>query len=259
MEYETIVLEIAEGVGVVTLDRPRNMNALNRIMRSEFFHVFETIQKEKAKAVIIAGAEKFFAAGADIKEIVNIESPKDAHEFFNAETSIFDLIENFEKPVIAAVSGLALGGGCELALACDIRIAAENARFGLPEINLGLMPGGGGTQRLPRLVGEGRAKALMYTGDMIDAAEAYRIGLVNKVVPYDMLMNEAREMASKIARKPGRALWSIKQSVNDGRNMDIKSALTHEARLFEMLFSTKDQKEGVRAFVEKRAPLFEDQ
>ena len=189
---------------------------------------------------------------------MEIQSPQEAYEFFNTETSIFDLIENFDKPVIAAVSGLALGGGCEVALACDIRIAADNARFGLPEINLGLMPGGGATQRLPRIVGEGRAKELMYTGEMIDAAEAHRIGLVNKVVPFDMLMREAREMASKIARKPGRALWSIKKSVTEGRNMDMKSALAHEARLFEMLFSTEDRGEGVRAFVEKRAPRFVD-
>jgi enoyl-CoA hydratase len=258
VDYETICLEMTDGIGLVTLNRPRNMNALNKLMQKELFHAFETVRKERLKAVIVAGSEKFFAVGADIKEIVDIQSPAEAHEFFNEEPSVFDMIDDFPKPVIAAVSGLALGGGCEIAMACDIRIAADNARFGLPEVNLGLMPGAGGTQRLPRLVGEGRAKALLFTGETISAEEAYRIGLVHKVAPYAELMNEAKEMALQIARKPGQALWTIKRAVNGGRDMDLKSALAYEARLFEMLFSTRDQKEGVQAFVEKRAPQFKD-
>jgi enoyl-CoA hydratase len=161
-----------------------------------------------------------------------------------------------DKPVIAAVSGLALGGGCELALACDLRIAAENATFGQPEIKIGVIPGAGGTQRLPRLVGLGRAKELLFTGDTIDAQEAYRIGLVNKVVPVEALMSETRKLALKVTKQPPLALKTTKAVVNEGINMNIQSALALEARGFEILFSTEDQKEGMKAFLEKRKPIF---
>ena len=211
---------------------------------------------DEVSVVILTGSEKVFAAGADIKEIVQIKTPYDAHQFVSQIQFLFDEIERFPKPVIAAVSGLALGGGCEMSMACDVRIAAENAMFGQPEINIGVIPGAGGTQRLPRLVGVGRAKEMLYTGDPIDAKEAYRIGLVNKVVPVASLMDEAKKMASKFIKQPGFVLRITKKVVNDGIEMDIRSALAYEARCFEMLFSTDDQKEGMKAFVEKRKPEF---
>jgi len=187
-----------------------------------------------------------------------MSTPVDVHGFIKEAQAVINKFEDLEKPVIAAVSGLALGGGCELAMACDLRIATENAVFGQPEIRIGVIPGAGGTQRLPRLVGVTKAKELLYTGDSIDANEAYRIGLVNKVVPVASLMDEAMKMASKIARQPGVALRMTKFAVNSGMNMDIKSAMSYEARCFEILFSTEDQKEGVKAFIEKRRPAFKD-
>jgi len=208
--------------------------------------------------VIITGSEKVFAVGADIKEVSGIATSVDAHSFVTKVRSVFNKIENLEKPVIAAVSGLALGGGCELSLACDIRIAAENAMFGQPEIKIGVIPGGGGTQRLTRLVGIGIGKEMLYTGDPIDAEEAYRVGLVNKVVPLKSLMDEAKKMASKFSKQPGFALRMTKMVVNEGIKMDLQSALSHEARCFELLFSTEDQKEGMKAFVEKREPIFKN-
>ena len=206
--------------------------------------------------MIITRSERVFGAGADIKEIKGICTPVEAHSFASRIQSLFNKIEGLEKPIIAAVSGLVLGGGCELAMACDIRIAAENAMFGQPEIKIGVIPGGGGTQRLPRLVGVGRAKELLFSGDSIDAREAYRIGLVNKVVAGGLLMDEAKKIAIKLAGQPAIALKMIKTSVNQGLNMDLPSALDYEARCFEILFSTEDQKEGMKAFIEKRSPAF---
>ncbi|MCJ7782484.1 MAG: enoyl-CoA hydratase-related protein, partial [Desulfobacterales bacterium] len=206
--------------------------------------------------VIIKGSEKNFSVGADIKEIIGVHTPLKAHDFITGLQSLFNRIEDLEKPVIAAVSGLALGGGCELALVCDIMIAAGNASFGLPEIKIGVIPGAGGTQRLPRLVGVGKAKELLYFGELIDADEAYRIGLVNKVVPVDSLMVEAKKMALKLIKQPSIALKMIKTSVNKGISMDLRLAISYEARCFEILFSTEDQKEGMKAFMEKRPPLF---
>jgi enoyl-CoA hydratase len=218
----------------------------------------EIDRDDEVKVVILTGSEKFFAAGADITEIGSLLTPVDAHRFLKEAQAVFNKIEDLEKPVIAAVSGLALGGGCELILACDLRIVADNTTFGQPEIKIGVIPGGGGTQRLPRIVGVTKAKELLYTGDFIDAQEAYRIGLVNKVVPLVSLMDETRKMALKIARQPGFALKITKLAVNGGLNMDMKSAVAYEARCFEILFSTEDQKEGTRAFVEKRKPVFKD-
>lgn len=257
MNFETILYEKDEGIGIVTLNRPKSMNAISRLLISELDAVFGEIGDDSdISAVIITGNEKVFAAGADIKEIGMIHTPFDAHAFVIKILSVFNKIENLSKPVIAAVSGLALGGGCELSMACDIRIAAENAMFGQPEIKIGVIPGGGGTQRLPRLVGIGRAKELLYTGDPIDAKEAFRIGLVNKVVPGASLMEEARKIAGKMIRQPEFALKITKMVVNEGINMDLSSALAHEARCFELLFSTEDQKEGMKAFIEKRKPNF---
>lgn len=259
MKFDTVIFEKEDGIGIITLNRPKSLNAIDSDFLDEMERLIDEIAKDNdIGAVIITGSEKVFAAGADIKEISGIAKPVDAHSFVRRGQIVFNKIETLEKPVIAAVSGLALGGGCELSLACDIRIAAENAMFGQPEIKIGVIPGAGGTQRLPRLIGLGRAKELLYTGDPIDAQEAYRVGLVNKVVPVDSLMAEAKKMAGKFIKQPGFALRITKMVVNEGINMDMQSALAHEARCFELLFSTEDQKEGMNAFVEKRKPVFQN-
>lgn len=258
MQYETILYNKADGIGTITLNRPKAYNAINIRMLKDLSHLLSEIENDaEIKVVLVAGNEKCFAAGADIKEVFGIGSPVDAYDFIRL-LDVFHRIENIDKPVIAAISGFALGGGCELSMCCDIRIASENAVFGQPEIKIGIIPGAGGTQRLPRLIGITKAKELLYTGDTIDANEAYRLGLVNKVVPVDSLMDEARILALKIVRQPGVALRAIKLAVNGGICMDIKSAVAYEARCFEMLFSTEDQKEGARAFIEKRKPMFID-
>jgi enoyl-CoA hydratase len=259
MEYKTILYEKKDRVGTITLNRPKSMNSLSSELLRELDHVLTEIDRDDdVKVVILTGSEKFFAAGADITEIGEIKTPLDAHRFLKMAQAVFNHIEDLEKPVIAAISGLALGGGCELTLACDLRIAADNTTFGQPEIKIGVIPGAGGTQRLPRIVGITKAKELLYTGDFMDAQEAYRIGLLNKVVPAASLMEETRKMALKIARQPGVALKATKLAVNGGLNMDIKSAMAYEARCFEILFSTEDQKEGMKAFIEKRKPAFKD-
>jgi len=257
MVLNTVTYEKSEGIGIITLTRSKSMNAINREFIGELDQLFDEIARDdEISAVIITGSEKVFCAGADIKEVGKIRTPMEAHLFVSGVQLVFNKIEKLDKPVIAAVSGLALGGGCELALACDIRIAAENATFGQPEIKIGVIPGAGGTQRLPRLVGLGRAKELLFTGDPIGAQEAYRIGLVNKVVPIESLMSEAKKMASKLAQQPPLALKTTKMVINEGMDMNIQSALALEARSFEILFSTEDQKEGMKAFVEKRKPIF---
>ena len=244
-------------VGIISLNRPERMNVIS----NEFLNDLDTLLEElelddSLGATIFTGAGKVFAAGADIKEIRSIDGVVPAHKFVTRVQQTFNRIEALEKPVIAAVNGLALGGGCELALVCDIRIAAETAIFGLPEIKLGVLPGAGGTQRLPRLVGVGRAKELLYSGDSIDAQEAFRIGLVNQVIADDGLMEKALEMAGRLASRPPVALRLIKSAVNRGISMSLESALDYESRAFEMLFTTQDQKEGMLAFVEKRKPKF---
>jgi len=259
MDFKTIVYEKTDGIGVITFNRPKAMNAINSEYMQEMVHLLDTIVHDGAvRSVIVTGCEKVFAAGADIREAVRVQSPAGAREFANKFRDMLDRLAGLSIPVIAAVNGLAFGGGCEIILACDIRIAAENASFALPEIKLGVLPGAGGTQRLPRLVGMGRAKELLFSGDPIDAQEAFRIGLVNKVVPGDSLMDEARKMARTFIARPGYALMMIKELVDSGLNMDLNSALAHEARCFEILFSTEDQKEGMQAFVEKRKPVFKN-
>ncbi|MBE0616683.1 MAG: enoyl-CoA hydratase/isomerase family protein, partial [Proteobacteria bacterium] len=208
-------------------------------------------------AVIITGSDKAFGAGADLKMISDLDGTVAAHRFFGRlGGEPYRRLASMGKPTIAAVAGLALGGACEVALACDLRIAADNASFGLPEVKLGLLPGGGGTQRLPRLVGVTKAKELLFTGDPIDAQEAYRIGLVNKVVPLERLLEEAQAMAARIASRPAFALRMIGAAVDGGVDLPLDAALAYEARCFEMLFSTEDEREGVQAFVEKRKPVY---
>ena len=257
MQYETLIVQVDDGIGTITLNRPKVLNALNNQVIMELGEAtLELGMNDSVRVVIITGGDKVFAAGADIDQMATkttVDFATDnqpAHRVFNA-------IENMTKPVIAAVAGYALGGGCELALVADVRIAADTAKFGLPEIKLGILPGIGGTQRLPRLIGAGRAKELLFSGDFINAEEAFRIGLVNKVVSPEELSEEARRMAKRFANHGAVALRMAKSCVNEGMRMDLEAGLQYEQRCFSILFATEDQKEGMRAFIEKRKPNFQ--
>ncbi|HUW65737.1 MAG TPA: enoyl-CoA hydratase-related protein [Spirochaetia bacterium] len=256
MELQNIIYEKKEGLAIITLNRPKVLNALNHEVFLEIRAAVEAAEADdEVRVMIITGGEKVFAAGADIGGMAPA-GPMAIFKSNEVTHSIFSKVENAAKPVIAAVCGYALGGGCELALACDIRVAGESAKFGLPEIKLGIFPGGGGTQRLPRLVGMGRAKELMYTGDMIDAQTAEKIGLVNRVVPDDQVMAEAVKLARKIASRGGAALNLLKTAINAGNATDLAAGLNIERQCFSLLFTTEDQKEGMKAFLEKRKPDF---
>ncbi len=257
MEFKNLLVEINEGVGVVTINRPHALNALNADTIQELFHAFTAMEtNSEVKAVILTGAgSKAFVAGADIAEMLGLD-PITAREFAFSGQKMLNTIEKLSKPVIAAVGGFALGGGCELAMACDIRLASENAKFGQPEINLGTLPGFAGSQRLPRLIGKGLAKELIFTGDIIDAKEAHRIGLVNKVVARDHLLAIAMEMAKKIAAKGALAVRFCKEAINNGLEMEIDKACAYEADLFALSFATEDRAEGMQAFLEKRTANF---
>jgi len=259
MEYETIILEKEESIGIIKFNRPNVLNALNSKVFGELNSVLDQIEKEvMPKVVIFTGAgEKAFVAGTDIVEMENLSS-FDAREFANLARKAIDRVANLDRPVIAAINGFALGGGCELAMACDIRIASEKARLGQPETGLGIIPGSGGTQRLPRLVGPSKAKQLIFTGGLVDAKTALDIGLVDKVVPHDQLMDEAKKMAFTIASKPKIALALAKSAINRGYDMDLEKGLSYEIECFAQCFATKDQKEGMRAFSEKRKPNYTD-
>ena len=260
MNFNNLLVEIADGVAVVTINRPKALNALNKDVLEELATAFSELESnEDVACVILTGSgSKAFVAGADIAEMQALDAVSAEH-FAKLGHALLNTIEKFPKPVIAAVNGFALGGGCELAMACDIRIAAENARFGQPEVNLGVIPGFGGTLRLARLVGKGRAKELIFTGDMIDAQEAYRIGLANKVATAEELLTKARSMATKIASKGPVAVRFAKESVDNGLEMDLDRAGRFEAGLFGLCFATADQKEGMQAFLEKRPAKFTGQ
>lgn len=255
--YENLLLEAENGIGIVSINRPKALNALNAATIYELDRMFDQLAGDDAiKAVILTGSgAKAFVAGADITEMQPM-SAIEGRSWAKLAQAVFNKIENLAKPVIAAVNGYALGGGCEIAMACDIRIAAETAKFGQPEVSLGIPPGFGGTQRLARLVGKGRAKELLFTGDMIDAAEAYRIGLVNKLtVPADLL-DTAKALAQKIMSRAPVAVQVCKAAVNEGLDTDLESAVAYEAEVFGLCFATSDQKEGMAAFVEKRKAEF---
>ncbi|MDI3497242.1 enoyl-CoA hydratase-related protein [Archaeoglobus sp.] len=251
---ERVKLELDGEIAVATLSRPEKLNALDTKTRMELAEVIEGIE-EVARVLIITGSGKAFAAGADINELLQRDAVK-AFEATKLGTDLFSRIEELEIPVIAAINGYALGGGCELAMACDIRIASEKAKFGQPEINLAIIPGAGGTQRLPRLVGLGMAKKLVLTGEIIDAQTALRIGLVEEVVEHERLMDRAKEVAAKIIEKSPLAVKVAKKALNASINMPLREGLRYEASLFSMLFSSEDAKEGMRAFLEKRKPEF---
>jgi len=259
MADKHLQVEMREQTAVVTISRPEAMNALSAEMVSGLIRVFRDLaENQDVRVVVLTGAgEKAFVSGGDIAAICN-HNPAAALAMARQAHQLMDLVSAFPKPVIAAVNGYALGGGCQLAMACDIRIASERARFGQPEVNLGIIPGWGGTQRLPRLIGRGRALELFFTTDHIDAQEAMRIGLANRVVPHDQLLDTALEMARKIATKSRSALRNCKEAVCNGLEMDLFRANQHEANLFALCFANDDQKEGMAAFLEKRKARFTD-
>ena len=257
MATEQVVLKNIDGhVATLTINRPDKLNALNIATRSRMVEELNDLAaNDDVRVVIVTGAgEKSFVAGADIAEFEG-RSPVDQFRVMT-DSSMFLAVDQFPKPIIAAINGFCLGGGCELALACDIRIASEKAKLGQPEINLGLLPGGGGTQRLPRLVGMGAALKMLYTGDFIRADEAHRIGLVDEVVPPDQLEARAKELANTIASKSPVALRLIKQAVRTSARTSLDEGLKQEVTLFSLAFASEDKKEGVDAFLNKRQPTF---
>lgn len=248
-------VEAEDGVAVIRLDRPP-MNALSMQVQEELRAAAETVDRdEQVRAVVVYGGEKVFAAGADVKEMSGM-GYTDMSTRAPQLSSAFDAVAQIGKPVVAAVTGFALGGGCELALACDIRICADDAKFGQPEIKLGLIPGAGGTQRLPRLIGPAKAKELIFTGRMVEAQEALRIGLVDDVVPAADVLDAARKFAEVFSGGPSRALRAAKQAVDTGLELDMPAGLAWESQLFAGLFATQDSKEGMQAFSQKRSPGF---
>ncbi|WP_300350524.1 short-chain-enoyl-CoA hydratase [Clostridium sp.] len=259
MELKNVIFEKEGNIGILTINRPKALNALNSATLEDLNTVIEHIENENdIYVVILTGAgEKAFVAGADISEMKDLNE-KQGTEFGILGNKVFRRLEELDKPTIAAINGFALGGGCETSMACDIRIASSKAKFAQPEVGLGITPGFGGTQRLPRLVGIGKAKELIYTGDIIKADEALRIGLVNKVVEPEILMEEAKKMAEKIAANAPIALKLCKDAINRGMQVDIDSAINIEAEDFGKCFSTEDQKEGMSAFVERREKNFKN-
>ncbi len=257
MAYQTIVVEIEDSVALVRLNRPDAMNALNAKLMAELIDALTAADaNDKVRCIVLTGSEKAFAAGADIKEMAE-KNFIDVFggDFFGPEA---EALMRIRKPMIAAVAGYALGGGCELAMICDFIIAADTAKFGQPEINLGVIAGLGGTQRLTRFVGKSKSMDMNLTGRFMDAAEAERCGLVSRVVPAKNLMEEARKAATKITEKSMLTVMAVKEAVNRAQETTLREGLLFERRLFHALFATEDQKEGMAAFLEKRQPQFRD-
>jgi enoyl-CoA hydratase len=257
MTDENLLLEKDGPLATITFNNPKALNALTVATFEGLDRLLGELEKDaEIRVVILTGAgEKAFVAGGDISHLGTLDVDS-AREFALLAQRVIDRLEAFPKPVIAAINGFALGGGCELAMGCDIRIAADSARFGQPEVKLGIIPGFAGTQRLSRLVGKGRAKELVFTGEMIDAEEACRIGLVNRVVPKELLMEEARSLAMKMCDKSSSAIRFAKEAINNGLEMDFARGSRYEADLFALCFTTEDCKEGISAFLEKRLAKF---
>jgi enoyl-CoA hydratase len=259
MSYQNLKYELKDGgVAIVTINRPEKLNALNDQTMAELDVCFTAVAGDAAvRGVILTGAgEKAFVAGADIGELAT-QSPVEGRDRGRRGQQILDKIEQLGKPVIAAINGFALGGGCELAMACHVRVAAEGAQLGTPEVSLGLMCGYGGTQRLPRIVGKGRALEILLSGGRVDAAEAHRIGLVNRVVPKDKLLGEAETLLRKMLANAPISLRFTIDAVNSGLEMPLDEALLYETTLFGLICTTEDMKEGTKAFLEKRAAKFQ--
>jgi len=254
VSYETIITETSGRVGIVTLNRPQALNALNATLMAELNQALEAYDADRGiGCIVITGSERAFAAGADIKEMSSLTYPDTYLDDF---ITSWDRVAARRKPIIAAVAGFALGGGCELAMMCDIIIAADTAKFGQPEIKLGVIPGAGGTQRLTRAIGKAKAMDLCLTGRMMDAAEAERAGLVSRIVPAATLLPEAMKAAETIASMSLPSVMTAKESVNRAYETTLSEGLRFERRVFHALFATEDQKEGMAAFVGKRAPEF---
>ncbi|MCP4566141.1 MAG: crotonase [FCB group bacterium] len=257
MDYKHIEVKIDDGVAVLTISREKALNALNAELISEMQKFFSSNWMDREfRCVIITGAGKAFVAGADIGELAKLDVPGATRTAMIGQY-LNKSIENFPCPVIAVINGFALGGGCELAMACDIRLASEKAKLGQPEVNLGLIPGYAGTQRLSRLVGRGKAKELIFTGDMVPAVEAHRIGLVDEVYPPEELMDKALGMAKKIASKSAPSISAAKELINRGLDVNLSAGSDFEKTTFGTLFGNKDTFEGLNAFLEKRPPKFE--
>lgn len=256
MTYKYLLVEVENNIATITINRPP-VNPLNTQVFNELSDVFHNLDEtDDVRAIVLTGSgEKAFVAGADISEMAGLDLVG-INKMNKVSRAVFTQIENSTKPVIAALNGMALGGGLELALVCDLRISSEKAKFAFPEVGLGIIPGGGGTQRLPKIVGQGIAKELLYFGEMFDSARAMELGIVNKVVPAEEVVSVAKEWANKLAQKPPVALQMLKQAVNAGSNTDIESGLIIEAACFGNAFATEDRKEGLNAFVEKRKPVY---
>lgn len=257
MAYQNILVQREENIGLIQVNRPDKLNALSKATIEELIQAVDELGCDTSVRVIIfAGTRKSFVVGADIEELNTLKSAVEATESVGLLHTLLNRIDKLEKPTIMAINGFALGGGCELAMSGDIRIAADTARFGQPEINLGLIPGGQGTQRLPRLIGRGMAKLLIFTGDHITAAEAYRLGLVEQVVPAAELMATARALAQKLAAKSPLILAIAKKAINEGMEADLQRGCEYEKVLFGVAASTEDRVEGTTAFLQKRKPVF---
>lgn len=256
MEFKSILLKEEYGIAILSINRPEVLNAINTEVLKELNRaIYYISENDDIRVVIIKGEGRAFSAGGDVAEMQGYNSEQ-GRDFIKKGQDVFRRIEVLEKPIIAAINGFALGGGCELAMSCDIRIAEENAKFGHPELNLGIIPGFGGTQRLVRLVGRGKAKELIYTGDIISAKEAAQIGLIERIVPQAKLMEEAMKMAEKIASKGQVAVKYAKTVMTIGIETDIDTALEIERDAIGLCFATEDQKEGMSAFLEKRKAEF---
>lgn len=256
MIYDTLTIEKEEGVAIVRLNRPP-VNSLNSKVYGELYDIFSEFENDdEVNAIILTGTgEKAFAAGLDVKEVAGKSIP-DYFAFARDARMCLDKVAGIQKPTIAALFGFVFGGGCELALACDLRIAANDANIGCPEVNLGIIPGSGGTQRLPRLIGVSKAKELLFMGDTVSGDEACRIGLVNKAVPKEAVLDEAKAWAKKLAAKPKVAISLLKNAIDNGMNMDLESAITYENNCFVITYVSEDGREGFAAFNEKRKPTF---
>lgn len=257
MNEGTLLLEKSDGIALITINNPQVLNAMTVASYELLEQMLAGLETDSSVGVVLltGAGDKAFVAGGDIRylETLGVEGGR---EIALLAHRVYDRIESFPKPVIAVINGYALGAGCELAMACDMRIAAESARLGQPEVKLGIIPGFGGTQRLSRLIGKGRAKEMIFTGEMIDAKEAWRTGLVNRVVPAERLLEEARAVAAKMLDKSASAIRIAKEAIENGLEMDFARATRYEADLFGLCFATADAREGLKAFVEKRAPKF---